>query len=490
MAQEMLLAAVDLGSNSFRVEIGRVIDNRITTQNYWKETIRLAAGFDENGALTEEVIERAVACLARFNERIGGLPPSRVRAVGTQAFREATNSADFLARAEAALGYPIDILSGHEEARLVFKGCVNSLPASTGRRLVVDIGGASTEFVIGQGLQANRFESFHVGCVNTSLRFFKDGVISEERLQKAIVACAAEFEEAITAFGPGEYDEAYGSAGTFGAVADLCRELWGTTEVTWDHLQNIRRQLLKFKNTSDVCFPGLKPDRKEVIAGGIAVLIAVFSSLKIKSMKVAPGALRVGLLYDVLGRVENRDTRCASVDALLASTRVSTEQAALVSRLTGELISVLEPDISEENKKRLLWAAKLHEVGTMISTSKYHRHSEYIVRHADLPGFSTEEQLLLSAYVLGHRGGLGKLEGRLNDTRFLTRLLALRLAVIFAHARADVKLPAISAKGTLPGLTLRVDKHWLEDHPLTDYLLDEEVEYWTKVNVHLRIDRK
>ena len=426
MEQELLLAAVDLGSNSFRVEIGRIVNGRIVTQNYWKETIRLAAGFDETGALTDEVQERAFACLARFKERIAGLPPERVRAVGTQAFREATNSEEFLRHAEEALGYRIDILTGHEEARLVFKGCVNSLPPATGRRLVVDIGGASTEFVIGENLEAKQFESFHVGCVNTSLRFFKDGRISEERLQKAVVACSAEFEEVAESFGEGHYDEAYGSAGTFGAVVDLCRQLWGTEIVTWDKLQAIKQQLLKFKNVEHISFPGLKPDRKEVIAGGLAVLIAVFSTLKIKSMRVAPGALRVGLLYDLWGRVENRDTRCLSVDALSLSTRVSQEQAALVTQITVDIAKMLIPNISVESLNLLRWAAKLHEVGTLISTSKYHRHSEYIVTHADLPGFSHAEQLLVASYVLGQRGGLSKLGNRLLNPQYCISLLALR----------------------------------------------------------------
>lgn len=486
----MLLAAVDLGSNSFRVEIGRVVDNRIVTQNYWKETIRLAAGFDETGALTDEVQERAFACLARFKERIGGLPASRVRAVGTQAFREATNADEFLRRAQEALGYRIDILSGHEEARLVFKGCANSLPPSAGRRLVVDIGGASTEFVIGEHLTAERFESFHVGCVNTSLRFFGDGRLSEERLQKAIVACAAEFEEVAQSFGSNQYEEAYGSAGTFGAVAELCQQLWGEEVVTWDHLVVIKQQLLKFKHVDDINFPGLKPDRKEVIAGGLAVLMAVFSTLKIKTMRVAPGALRVGLLYDLWGRVENRDTRCLSVDALLHSTRVSTEQAALVTQLTESIAKTLLPTISNESLNLLRWAAKLHEVGTLISTSKYHRHSEYIVAHADLPGFSNEEQMLVASYVLGQRGGLGKLGEHLRNPTYCTSLLALRLAVIFAHARIPVDLPAMKVKTSLRGITLQIDKPWLEAHPLTDYLLDEEVELWTKTDFRVTIEKK
>ncbi len=490
MTEEMLLAAVDLGSNSFRVEIGRVIDNRIVTQNYWKETIRLAAGFEANGALSEEVMSRAEACLLRFNERIGGLPASRVRAVGTQAFREATNASEFLARAERALGYPIDILSGHEEARLVFKGCVSSLPASDGRRLVVDIGGASTEFVLGKGQTAERFESFHVGCVNTSLRFFSDGVLSEERFKRAVVACSAEFEEVIRVFGRGQFDEAYGSAGTFGAVAELSLALWGTEEVTLEHLLAVKRQLLKFKHIADIDFPGLKPDRRDVIAGGLAVLIAVFTTLGIERMRVAPGALRVGLLHDLLGRVENRDTRESSVQALMSSTRVSTEQATLVATLTQALVQVIEPNISCEDLKLLTWAARLHEVGMMISTSRYHRHGEYIVSNADLAGFSSEEQALLASYVLAQRGGLNKLEDRLSNVRFMQRLLALRLAVIFAHARSNVCLPAISAKGVMPSLTLAIDAGWLDEHPLTDYLLSEEVEYWAKTKLRFKIERK
>lgn len=208
----MLLGAVDLGSNSFRVEIGRVDGDRIVTQSYWKETIRMAAGFDKNGALTPEMQAKALAALSRFHEKLAGLPPSQVRAVGTQALREAANSADFLPKAEAALGYPIGILSGHEEARLVFKGCARTLPPSDNRRLVVDIGGASTEFVVGQGLDAKEYESYHVGCVNTSMKFFSDGVITAEKLDKAIVACCAEFSEGEHKFNDTKFDEAYGSA--------------------------------------------------------------------------------------------------------------------------------------------------------------------------------------------------------------------------------------------------------------------------------------
>ena len=342
----MLLGAVDLGSNSFRVEIGRLEGDSIHTQNYLKETVRLAGGFDDKGALTPEIQARALAALARFNERLAGLPSTQVRAVGTQAMRVATNAADFLKKAEETLGYRIDILSGHEEARLVFKGCAHTLPLSDKRRLVVDIGGASTEIIIGKGLEAQRYESFRMGCVNTSIRFFREGKITQKSLDRAITACAAELEESITTFGRGTYDECYGSAGTFGAVSDICHALgWNTDgEVTPEHLERLRKMLLDMRDVKDVNFPGLKEDRREVIAGGLAVLSAVYRVLGIREMRPAQGALRMGLLYDLLGRVSNRDTRDVAIEGLMTATRIDREQAERVANITLAFYRELCPD--------------------------------------------------------------------------------------------------------------------------------------------------
>ena len=363
----MLLGAVDLGSNSFRVEIGRVDGDRIVTQSYWKETIRMAAGFDKNGALTPEMQEKALAALSRFHEKLAGLPATQVRAVGTQALREAANSSEFLPKAEAALGYPIGILSGHEEARLVFKGCARTLPPSDKRRLVVDIGGASTEFVVGQDLEAQEYESYHVGCVNTSMKFFADGVITAEKLDKAIVACCAEFSEGEHKFNDTKFDEAYGSAGTFGAVSDICvAQGWSDGEVTPEHLEKIRALLLRAGNINNIQFPGLKPDRREVIAGGYAVLTAVYRTAGIKSMRPASGALRVGLLYEQLGIVQNRDTRDISVDAIIRTCGVSREQADIVAGYAVEFLRMLDPGIDPAALKRLRWAALMHEVLSLI----------------------------------------------------------------------------------------------------------------------------
>ena len=480
----MLLGAVDLGSNSFRVEIGRVDGDRIVTQSYWKETIRMAAGFDKNGALTPEMQEKALAALSRFHEKLAGLPATQVRAVGTQALREAANSSEFLPKAEAALGYPIGILSGHEEARLVFKGCARTLPPSDKRRLVVDIGGASTEFVVGQDLEAQEYESYHVGCVNTSMKFFADGVITAEKLDKAIVACCAEFSEGEHKFNDTKFDEAYGSAGTFGAVSDICvAQGWSDGEVTPEHLEKIRALLLRAGNINNIQFPGLKPDRREVIAGGYAVLTAVYRTAGIKSMRPASGALRVGLLYEQLGIVQNRDTRDISVDAIIRTCGVSREQADIVAGYAVEFLRMLDPGIDPAALKRLRWAALMHEVGTTISTSRYHRHGEYIVSNADLPGFTRTDQQYMAKLILAQRGGLGKAEDFLKSQANTRQVLAMRLAVIFAHARKPAPLPLITITRSLNNsvLNIAIDRTWLEQHPLTAYMLQQEAADWKKV---------
>ncbi len=485
----MLLGAVDLGSNSFRVEIGRVEHGRIITQNYWKETVRLAAGFDAQGALTPDIQEKALTALARFHECLAGLPPENVRAVGTQSLRVAKNSAEFLKKAEATLGYPISILSGHEEARLVFKGCTHTLPKSEKRRLIVDIGGASTELVIGRGFTAEKYESFHIGCVETSIRFFSEGVLSEDTINRAIIACTAELSEASVTFGNQEYDEAYGSAGTFSAVSAVCMELgWSENgEVTLEHLERLKTELLKYRHIEKIKLPGLKPDRKEVIAGGIAILIAVFRALSIRTMRPATGALRVGLLYELLSAVENRDTREMTIERLLSSPRLDREQAKRVTELSEILYLATDPKASEEDHRLLRWAASLHELGTLISTSHYHRHSQYILANADMPGFTRAEQNTLSMIVLGQRGGLAKVRDFIADIRRENQVLAIRLAVIFSHARKNATLPALAIIRENNQVSISLPQAWLDAHPLSAYLLEEECNAWAKIDKIVRL---
>lgn len=488
----MLLGAVDLGSNSFRVEIGQVQGDRIVTQSYWKETIRLAGGFDDEGNLTPEIQAKALGALARFRERLGGIPDNRIRAVGTQALRVAKNSAEFLAKAEATLGHRIDILSGHEEARLVFKGCARTLPPSEKKRLVVDVGGASTELIIGQGLEALRCESYKIGCVNTSIRFFKDGRLTAKSLEKATLACQAELEESITRFGAGNYEEAFGSAGTFGALSDICVALgWSRSgEVTPAHLERIRRILIEAHDIRNIRIEGLKEDRREVIAGGFAVISAVFRALGVQSMLPASGALRVGLLYDLLGRMSDKDTRDITVESMMTGARVDREQAKRVAGFALDFYRALRPDASEDDLHHLHWGALLHEVGMSISSSRYHRHSCYIISNADMAGFSRRDQEVMSSFVLAQRGNLKKVEDLFGTVITPEAALALRLAVIFAHARTPVELPIFSIERPREGgIVMHIDGTWLNAHPLTDVLLQVESGLWAKIGRRVEFKR-
>lgn len=484
----MLLAAVDLGSNSFRLEIGRVEGSHIERQGYWKETVRLAGGLDSHSRLSAKSIAAACECLARMNERLRGMKSEHVRAVGTQTLRAALNVDEFLLEAQSALGYPIEVISGREEARLVFEGCMHTLPPSDRRRLVVDIGGASTELIVGRGFTAETAESFRVGCVNTTLRFFADGRIDRASFKKAQIACAAEFEEAIAAFSRSNWDEAFGSSGTVGAVADILRqEGWTDGTITAEGLLRLKQALIAAGEIRRIRLQGLKADRQEVIAGGVAVLSAVFETLGLTAMSTARGALRVGLLYDLLGRREKRDLRDASVERMQGRFGVDRAQARRVGQLARQFFDVLQPAAEAELDKRLAWAAALHEVGFAISHSDYHRHGAYLVQHSDLAGFSTSDQERIAQLVIGQRGNLKKVAAVLEDPQRLSKILSLRLAVIFCHARRDVALPRWTLRQSRAAIELGLAREWLEHHPLTAHLLEEEGAHWQRVGVQFSV---
>jgi exopolyphosphatase/guanosine-5'-triphosphate,3'-diphosphate pyrophosphatase len=477
----MLLAAVDLGSNSFRLEIGQVDGAHIERAGYWKETVRLAAGLDASGRLTPRAIESACETLARMNERLRGMKPSQVRAVGTQTLRSAVNADEFLSAAQKALGYPIEVIAGREEARLVFEGCMHTLPPSDRRRLVVDIGGASTELIVGRGFAADSAESFKVGCVNTTLRFFKDGMIDRGSFKRAQVAAAALIEEATQQFSRVHWDEAYGSSGTAGAISEVLRaEGWSDGTITSEGLLRLRQAIIAAGDVRRLRLPTLKAERQEVIAGGTAVLAAVFDVLGITEMHTARGALRVGVLYDLLGRRESRDLRDATVERLQDRLGVDRAQARRVSGLTLQAYAQLATDAEADRTKQLAWAAALHEVGFAISHNDYHKHGAYLVQHADLAGFSTSDQERIALLILGQRGNLRKLAGTLDDDDALAKIAALRLAVLLCHARRDVDLPAWTLQAARGGFELGLDSAWLSRHPLTEHLLQEEIAQWEK----------
>jgi len=484
----MLLAAVDLGSNSFRLEIGRVEGAQILRQNYWKETIRLAAGLDDHKRLSRRSIEVACECLARMNERLRGMPGEVVRAVGTETLRTAANVDEFLLEAQHALGFPIEVISGREEARLIFEGCMHTLPPSDKRRLVVDVGGASTEIIVGRGFTADNADSFRVGCVSLSLRFFRNGAIDRNGFRQAVVAASAEIEEAIDVFSRRNWDEAFGSSGTVDAVSDVLRsEGWTDGTITLDGLQRLRQALLVAGDTRRIKLAGMKADRQEVIPGGTAVLVAIFETLGVTEMRPAKGALRVGVLYDLLGRRESRDLRDASVDRLQARFAVDRVQAQRVEKIARQIFGALQPTALEADAKLLSWACALHELGFAISHSDYHKHGAYLVANADVAGFSTSDQERLAELVLGQRGNLKKIAAAVADPVRAAKVLALRLAVIFCHARRDVDLPRLDFERTRSATALSIDRGWLGAHPLTQHLLEEESSHWDRAGARLHV---
>lgn len=483
----MLLAAVDVGSNSFRLEIVRADGSHLERRGFWKETVRLQAGLDANGRLTKKAIEAASECLARMNERLRGMPAPQVRAVGTQTLRQAVNADQFLLEAQNALGYPIEIISGREEARLIFEGCVHSLPPAEERRLVVDIGGASTEVIVGRGFEAEKAESFKVGCLNTTLRFFEGGVIDRASLRRAQVACEAEFEEAEAYFGKARWDAAFGTSGTIGAIALLLRQQgWTDGDVNTEGLGRLRQALLSAGDLKRVRFDGIKAERAEVLAGGLCVLSAIFENFGLDRLSMAKGGLRLGVLHDLLGRREQHDVRFATVERWQQRFSVDRAQAERVAHTALTLYRSLRPDAGEEEVRHLTRVALLHEIGFAVSHGDYHKHSAYLIEHGDLPGFSVSDQRTMAELALGQRGNLRKVSSLLEDPERSAALLALRLAVILHHARRDVKFGRWSLKSGR-AIEFALDRTWLDQHPLTRHLLGEEAEQWQKVGLRFAI---
>jgi exopolyphosphatase/guanosine-5'-triphosphate,3'-diphosphate pyrophosphatase len=486
------LAAIDMGSNSFRLEIGQLQDGRYRRIDYLKETVRLGAGLDDAGVLGEEASARGLACLARFAQRLAGFAPAQVRAVATQTLREARNRDAFLVRAEQALGHPIEIISGREEARLIYAG-VARLQPSTARRLVVDIGGRSTEMILGQGARPRRAESFQVGSVSLSMKYFPDGRFTRRAFHEAQVAAGAELEEALEAFAPRHWDEALGSSGTAGAVSQvLAASGVSDGRVTPEGLRWLMERCLEAGSADRLAVAGLKDDRRAVIGGGLAILYTLAAHFGIDELKPARGALRQGVIFDLEARAEaerragGEDLREQSVRELQRRFSVDAAQADRVVAVATALFRSVDPDADHESLRELRWAAALHEAGMMISHHDHHRHSAYVLSHADAAGFSQSQLRRLGELVLGQRGGLRKIEASLQDEDFALRILCLRLAVIVCHARegADPNGVALRLQGADP--TIVVLPGWAEGHPRALHLLREEVGAWAKAKAGLR----
>ena len=489
-----LLAAVDIGSNSFRLEIGRVVSARYRRVEYLKRTVRLGAGLDEQSRLTEEAAQRGLHCLAEFAHHLAAFGAIPVRAVATQTLREASNRDAFLLRAQQALGHPIEVISGREEARLIYAGVAHLQPAEE-PRLVVDIGGRSTELILGQGRRPLAAESFPVGSVGLSMRFFGDGRMTAHAFREAQVAAGAEFEEALAAFAPSLWTEALGSSGTAGAVSAVLQAS-GLTDgaITPKALTTLMERCLEAGHVDALDVPGLRDDRRAVIPGGLAILYTLVTHFGIESMRPAKGALRQGVIVDLHERLaaargrrrhELRDDTVAALQARFGVDATHAQQVRALALALHDAVALPGDDVAlEQGRRELGWACDLHEIGMSVSHHDHHRHSAYLVAHLDAPGFSQSQQRRLADLVLAQRGGLRKVEPLLADVEAAWRVLCLRLAVIRCHARDGITKPelVLTRRGPREAV-IGWQPARMAPNPRTLYLLQQEAQAWERVGV-------
>jgi exopolyphosphatase / guanosine-5'-triphosphate,3'-diphosphate pyrophosphatase len=483
------LAAVDLGSNSFHLQVGRVVEGQIYLLDGLREPVRLGAGLTRDRKIDRATQVRALEALARFGERLRGFEPDSVRAVGTNTLRVAKNAPQFLAEAREALGFPIEVIFGREEARLIYLGVSHSLPQSQHRRLVADIGGGSTELIIGTGYEPELMESLPMGCVSFSLKYFPDARVDKSSMKKAELAASNEVEGIEKAYRRAGWRRAVGSSGTAKTIAAiLVASGWSEHGISAQGLDKLRDRLIKAGNLERLTLPGLREDRKPILAGGVAILGAVFSVLGIDEMEVSDGALRQGVLYDLMGRVQHHDMRELTVKGFMRRYHVDAAQAERVAALARTLHVELVPRPREVDEYMLAWAAALHEIGLTIAHAGYHKHSAYILSNADMPGFSRDEQARLARLVLAHRGKLSKVEALPVKSADWLMLFCLRLAALFFRHRADMQLPSIGCRATGSGFEIALPAPWLEAHPLTAAALEDETEEWKSFGLKLEIE--
>jgi exopolyphosphatase/guanosine-5'-triphosphate,3'-diphosphate pyrophosphatase len=492
MAYE-LIAAVDLGSNSFRLQVGRVVANQVYPLDGLKEAVRLAAGLTPDKRLDAAAQQRGLQALSRFAERLRDFDPGAVRAVATNTLRVAKNAEQFLEKAEAALGFPIEVIAGREEARLIYLGVAHTLANPQTRQLVVDIGGGSTEFIIGQNLDPIQLESLYMGCVSYSLRFFPDGKVDKRSFKEAELAARRELQAIVHTYRETGWDEAIGSSGTAKAIVDLL-ELNGFSDhgLTREGLEKLRGELLHAGEVSRMKLQGLRADRILVLPGGLAIMSAIFKEFGLERMAFSEGALRLGVLYDQLGRYHHDDLRETTVNRFMQRYEVDRKQAARVAHTALGLLGQLVPSSLEAghpDAQFMVWAARLHEVGISVAHSSYHKHSAYILANADMPGFSRRDQTRLSRLVLSHRGKLERAQPLRGEAPEWTLIFCLRVAVLLHRARDDQPLPALSPGFTRSGFQITLGAGGLDALPLTAAALGDEAQQWAGIGGELRIEQ-
>ncbi|MGO1068446.1 exopolyphosphatase [Lysobacter sp. CA199] len=490
-----LLAAVDLGSNSFHMVVARYVLGQLRTVDRLRETVRMAEGLDRKGGLAPEVRQRALDCLSRFGQRIRDVPPQRVRAIATNTVRRLAAPQAFLMPAESALGHAIEVVSGREEARLIYLGIAHAQPSKPGeRRLVIDIGGGSTECIIGSGFEAIERESLQVGCIATTRRFFENGKLSKKKWRDALTEVSAEFQQFAGTYRSLGWQEALGSSGTNKAIGEICAAMKLTKgAVTAEALPLLRDRLLQSERIETIDLPGLSADRRPVIAGGILILEAAFNVLGLQRLAISKAAMREGVLYDMLGRGGADDPRDAAVRALVKRYGIDEQQSARVEATMLRLFDQVAKNwhLDADDRLMLIRAARLHELGLVIAHSQYHVHSSYVIENSDISGFSRQQQQFLATLVRTHRRGIPKNAFDALPDRLLAAVrrssALLRLAVLLHRAHESDPIPQLDAHADGNTLTLTVSKRWLESRPLVRADLEGEPQDMVGLGIALKL---
>ncbi|MBT8098816.1 MAG: Ppx/GppA family phosphatase [Gammaproteobacteria bacterium] len=484
--QPEVIAAVDLGSNSFHMIVGELRHGQLTILDRLKETVRLAEGLTDDGVIADDARERALSCLSQFGERLRAMHASNVRAAGTSTIRRAREDSSFMGEAEAALGHPIEVISGIEEARLIYKGVTHSLPRNEGMRLVTDIGGGSTEVILGEGREPRALESLHLGCVSMTERFFPDGKISARFFDNARVAARLELRPVKAFFRDQGELEAIGTSGTILSTERVARMmgLQESGELTLSVIESLISRVVEFEHISKLSLRGLSDRRAQVWPGGLAILAELIGVLRIEKMRVSDGALREGLLYDLLGRLQHEDARERTVTAMESRYHVDTAQATRVTATAKMMLEQCRADWqleSEFAEMMLDWAARLHEIGLDISHDGYQRHGAYVAEYADMPGFPRAEQRFLAALIGGQRRQINVQTIRALPRSWrasaLRLVILLRFAVLLNRSRRDLEMPKLKLAVSDNGIQLSFDRDWLDANPLTVSDLAREQTY-------------
>ncbi|MCU7844799.1 MAG: exopolyphosphatase [Candidatus Thiodiazotropha sp. (ex Monitilora ramsayi)] len=487
-------AAIDLGSNSFHLIVVRTNNGHLQIIDRLRESVRLGEGLTDDKRLDPIVAERALACLERFAQRLRPLPQENIRAVGTNTLRQIHPADDFIAQAEKALNHPIEIIAGREEARLVYLGVAHGLAAGENRRLVIDIGGGSTELIIGQGYTPHQRESLYMGCVSISRRFFADGKISAKSMREAELACAVQIRPVRNQFKEGGWSEAIGSSGTIKAIRNVViQQGWSESGITRDSLETLANRLIKAGGVGKLDLKGLSDERKPVFTGGVAVLLALFRHIGIKQMQVSSEALREGLIYDMIGRSHHEDVRDRTIETLMSRYSIDEAQGVRVENTAMALFDQVKKawQLNEPRYAAMLkWATRLHEIGLTVSHAQFHKHGGYLVENSDLSGFSRQEQKVLAALIRGHRRKFPSavFDALPSEVITCTKQLCvlLRLSVLMHRARSSVTKPMARLEVVKNRVSLVFPDQWIEDHPLTQTELNQEAAYLESAGFILR----